>query len=287
MPSQAGGLKEKEDIMNRIARVPVLAAATIALVASMAGCKRLEARDQLNKGVQAYKAAKYEEAIDHFQKAVSLDPTYPMTRLYLATAYMQQVTPDNTSPDNLKTAQMAINTYQQVLQEHPDDSGSLKGIAALYYDIDKFDDAKQWQVKVLQADPQDAEAAYTIGVIDFGNALRNATRVISGAGEQVDGLGNAKLPKKECQDLATQNTPLINDGFDYLNKAIQIRPNYEDAMAYLNLMYRRKAETECGNDAARKADIAQADSWREKAMGVRKENEEKANSKAGGGIVMK
>lgn len=272
--------------MNRIARLPVLAAATIAMVASMAGCKRLEARDQLNKGVQAYKSAKYEEAIDHFQRAVNLDPTYPMTRLYLATAYMQQVTPDNTSPDNIKTAQMAINTYQQVLQEHPDDTGSLKGIAALYYDIDKFDDAKAWQQKVLQADPQDAEAAYTIGVIDFGRALRNATTVITGVNQQVDGMGQPKLPKKECQELAAQNTPFVNEGFDYLNKAVQIRPNYEDAMAYINLMYRRKAEIECGNDAARKADLAKADEWREKAMGTRKANEEKANSKSGGGIVM-
>ena len=45
--------------MNRIARLTVLAAATIALVASTTGCKRLEARDQLNKGVQAYKQDKY------------------------------------------------------------------------------------------------------------------------------------------------------------------------------------------------------------------------------------
>jgi biopolymer transport protein TolR len=33
------------------------------------------ARDQLNKGVEAYKSAHYEEAIGHFQKATQLDPT--------------------------------------------------------------------------------------------------------------------------------------------------------------------------------------------------------------------
>src|ERR1700761_1272426 len=104
-----GELKEKIDSMNRIARLPVLAAATILMVVSATGCKRLEARDQLNKGVQAYKQAKYEEAIDHFQRAVNLDPTYPMTRLYLATAYAQQVVPGLDSPDNLKNADLAIN----------------------------------------------------------------------------------------------------------------------------------------------------------------------------------
>ncbi len=105
--------------MNRIARFPVIAAATILLVASATGCKRLEARDQLNKGVQAYKQAKYEEAIDHFQRAVNLDPTYPMTRLYLATAYAQQVVPNLDTPENEKTAQMAISGFQQVLQRAP------------------------------------------------------------------------------------------------------------------------------------------------------------------------
>ncbi|MGB9085440.1 MAG: tetratricopeptide repeat protein, partial [Terriglobales bacterium] len=67
----------------------VFAAALVML--SSTGCAKLQARDHLNKGVQAYKQAKYEEAIDHFQRAVNLDPTYPMTRLYLATAYAQQV----------------------------------------------------------------------------------------------------------------------------------------------------------------------------------------------------
>jgi hypothetical protein len=57
-------------------------------------------------------------------------------------------------------------------------------------------------------------------------------------------------------------------------------------MSYLNLMYRRQADLDCGNDAARKADLAQADMWREKAMGTRKANEEKKAAAQGGGIVM-
>jgi tetratricopeptide (TPR) repeat protein len=282
-----GELKEKIDSMNRIARLPVLAAATIALVASATGCKRLEARDQLNKGVQAYKQAKYEEAINHFQRAVNLDPTYPMTRLYLATAYAQQVVPGLDTPENNKNAGMAIAGFQQVLKEHPDDVTSLKQIAALKYDLNKYQEAKDWQMKVLQADPKDAEAAYTIGVINWNLAYRNAVKALQGAGMQDDGQGNPKMPKKVCEQLKEENTPLVTDGLSYLQKAVDIRPNYDDAMSYLNLMYRRKADLDCGDDAARKADLAQADQWREKAMGTRKANEQKANEKAVGGVVMK
>jgi hypothetical protein len=57
-------------------------------------------------------------------------------------------------------------------------------------------------------------------------------------------------------------------------------------MAYLQLTYRRKADLECGNDAARKTDMASVDEWREKAMNTRKANEEKKNN-AVQGVVMK
>ena len=57
------------------------------------GCTKLRARDQLNKGVQSYKNARYEEAIEHFKNAVALDPSLVNARLYLATAYAQQYIP--------------------------------------------------------------------------------------------------------------------------------------------------------------------------------------------------
>ena len=78
-------------------------AVALALVAGTS-CAKLQARDHLNKGVQAYKNAKYELAIDHFQKAVALDPTLINARLYLATAFAQQYIPGADTPDNNKNA---------------------------------------------------------------------------------------------------------------------------------------------------------------------------------------
>jgi tetratricopeptide (TPR) repeat protein len=271
--------------MNRIARFPVMAAAFLAMLTMVTGCNRLKARDQLNKGVAAYKNAKYEEAINHFQTAVNLDPSLPMARLYLATAYAQQVVPDLKTPENLKNANLAIQGFQEVLDKDPKDIGSLKGIAGLYFQIDEFDKAKEWQEKVLAVDPQDAEAAYTIGVIDWGVAHKNAVQALQEVGMQDAGDGNPKMPKDVCKKLVAQNTPLVNEGLQYLQKALDIRPNYDDAMAYMNLTYRRKADLECGNDQARKEDLDQATQWSSKALGTRKANEEKKNNTPGG-IVM-
>lgn len=260
--------------------------ATLSLLVSVTGCQKLKARDQLNKGVQAYKSARYEEAIGHFQRAVNDDPSLPMARSYLATAYAQQVVPDLTTPDNIKTANLAIENFQKVLAEKPGDINSMKGIASIYFNIDDYQKAKEWQMKVLDADPKDAEAAYTIGSIDWRLAYRNAVQALKNVGMTDDGEGNVKMPKKACQDLAQQNTQLVNEAIDYLQKAIDIRPNYDDAMAYLQLTYRRKADLECGNDDARKADMALVDQWREKDMSTRKANEEQKNKQATTGVTM-
>jgi len=268
--------------MNGPARKTALAVALAGMVLSMSGCNQLAARDQLNKGVEAYKGARYEEAIDHFQKATQLDPSLPMAKTYLATALAQNVVPGMDTPDNLKTAQQAISIFQEVLAKDPSDVNSLKQIAGIYYSIKKFDDAKAWQKKVLAVDPKDPESAYTIGVIDWTLAHENALKELQAAGSNDDGAGNAKAPKKAMEAIKTENASLVEEGLQYLNQAVANRANYDDAMAYLNLIYRRKADVDFGNDEARKEDVAKAEEWRTKAMGTRKANEEKKNAGPGG-----
>jgi tetratricopeptide (TPR) repeat protein len=268
--------------MNGPARITALAVALAGMVLSMSGCNRLAARDQLNKGVEAYKSAHYEEAIGHFQKATQLDPSLPMAKSYLATALAQNVVAGLDTPENLSTAQQAIGMFQEVLAKDPSDVNSMKQVAGIYFSIKKLDDAKGWQKKVIAADPKDAEAAYTIGVIDWTQAHQNALKLLVPAGINDDGEGNAKAPKKVMEQLKEVNAPLVEEGLQYLNEANANRANYDDAMAYLNLIYRRKADIDFGNEAARKADLATAEDWRTKAMGTRKANEEKKNKQPGG-----
>src|SRR5882672_8196477 len=102
----------KLSAMKKSLRVLSLVAVAVALLLT-AGCDKLKARDQLNKGVQAYKNARYEEAIGHFQQAVALDPTLLNARLYLATAYAQQYIPGADTEDNNRMGQQAIDEYKK------------------------------------------------------------------------------------------------------------------------------------------------------------------------------
>jgi tetratricopeptide (TPR) repeat protein len=272
--------------MNQPARLIALAVALGGMVLSMSGCNRLAARDQLNKGVESYKAARYEEAIGHFQKATELDPSLPMAKSYLATALAENVVPGLDTPDNLKTAQQAISIFQEVLAKDPNDVNSLKNIASIYFSVKKLDEAKEWQKKVLAVDPKDPEAAYTIGVINWTKAHENALKLLVPAGVNDDGEGNVKAPKKVLEQIKEVNDPLVSEGLQYLNQSVANRPNYDDAMAYLNLTYRRKADCDYMDAEAVKDDVAKAKEWSAKAMGTRKANEEQKEKKNAGGIVM-
>jgi tetratricopeptide (TPR) repeat protein len=271
--------------MNGPARITTLAVVLAGMVLSVSGCNRLAARDQLNKGVDAYKSGKYEEAIGHFQKATELDPTLPMAKTYLATALSQNIVPGLDTPENMKTAEQAISIFQEVLSKDPNDVNSLKQIAGIYFNIKKLDDARTFQKKVLAVDPKDPEAAYTIGVIDWTEAHENVLKALVPAGINDDGEGNIKAPKKVMDQIKEENASLIEEALQYLNQAVANRANYDDAMAYLNLVYRRKADVDFGNGGAVKEDLSQAEEWRTKAMGTRKANEEKKD-KGPGGITM-
>lgn len=252
---------------NRHLRMLLVLGVGLALL-SATGCDKLKARDQLNKGVQSYKNARYEEAIDHFQNAISLDPSLLNARLYLATAYTQQYIPGADTPDNNRMAQQAIDEYESVLQRDPQNLTSVKGIGYLYLNMKKFEKAKEYYRRASEIDPNDPEPHYTIGVIDWTQAYQPAMEERAKLGLKPDEM---LKDKKVCADLQQKNTAIIEDGMAELNKALQLRPDYDDAMAYMNLMYRRKGDdVECDNPSARAADMKTADEWVDKTMAAKK-----------------
>jgi tetratricopeptide (TPR) repeat protein len=246
------------------------------------GCDKLKARDQLNKGVQSYKNAHYEEAIGHFQQAVALDPSLINGRLYLATAYAQQYIPGVDDAANVKNANQAIEEYKTVLQQDPKNVNSVKGIAYLYLQMKKFEDAKNYYKKAVELDPNDPEAYYSVAVIDWTQAYQPRMEERAKLGlKPTEQLKD----KKVCEALKEKNEAAVSEGIDMLNKAIQLRPDYDDAMAYMNLMYREKADIECTQPDQQMADLKTADDWVDKTMNTKKEKLKKQEASQGGGIV--
>ena len=272
--------------MKLTARIPV-SVALLVLLGTSTGCDRLKSRDQINKGVAAFKNAQYEEAVSNFQNAVKLDPTSENAKLYLATSYAYQVVPNLMTPENLTVAQKALDGFNAVLAKDPTDLTALKQVASINRNIGKFDQAKEYELKVIKAAPDDPEAYYIVGSIDWNlEHYKNTVPILAADGLTDDGEGNKKMTKGACAKIQAANTDLVNEALQFLSKAIDLNPNYDDAMTYLQLTYRSKANLECPNDASRKADLASADQWVQKAMGARKTNELNKEKKLGGGVTM-
>ncbi|HWJ46340.1 MAG TPA: hypothetical protein VNS62_01725, partial [Candidatus Udaeobacter sp.] len=276
--------------MNKYLRLLTLAAVALALFSTV-GCDKLKARDQLNKGVKAYKDNHYEQAIDHFQTAVRLDPALINARMYLATAYVSQYVPGIDTPDNLRTAQQAIDEYLRVIDANPSRDqkvNSAKGIAYLYLNEKKWDDAKKYYRMASELDPNDAEPYYSVGVIDWSACYQPRMEERAKLGMKPDEHLSVKNKdqKKLCEELKVKNGPTIQEGIDSLDKGIKLREDYDDAMAYMNLMYRERADIECDDEAARAADLKTADQWVDKAMQAKQARAAKAAAAQGGAITM-
>ncbi len=135
--------------------------------------------------------------------------------------------------------------------------------------------AKDYYRKASELDPNDPEPYYSVAVIDWTQTYQPRMEERAKLGLKPEESLPAK-DKKVCAESATRRTRAnIQEGIDNLTKAMQLRPDYDDAMAYLNLMYRERADVQCDDPAARAADLKTADEWVDKTMATKKAKAEK------------
>jgi tetratricopeptide (TPR) repeat protein len=231
-----------------------------------------EVTSAINAGAQAFRAGRYADAVTSFRKATELDPANPKARLDLATAYAYQVVPNLDTPENLKMASDAIAEFDIVLKIHPDDLIALRQEAAVYRNIKDLDKSKALEKRTIAIDPADFEATYTIGVIDWMQAHQNSTKILALEGLTDDGEGNVKLSPASCEAMRAANTELVDDALSNLTRAVDLKPDYADAMVYLNLIFRRRSDLHCGDPAATANDLRLAREWTQQAAKVRQQS---------------
>ncbi len=262
-----------------------LSVAAVALVAALAllasGCSYLKARDDLNKGVNSFKAAQYTAAADSFKEAIELDPNLPSARLYLATAYMTQYVPGSEAPENKRNADSALKEFQTALNSNLDDKNRLiamQSLAVLHYNMKNYPAAVEWNKKVIAADPKNKEAYYTLGVIAWSGFVPSWREAIATQGLKPEDPGPLKPPKKKEEDLKAELKAKywqsLTDGIEDEKKALQIDPDYENAMTYVNLLVRYRAILDDTREQY-DADMKEADNWVQKSLDTTKRKAKK------------
>jgi len=258
-------------------------AALLALAVGVSGCNKLRARDLLNKGVAAYKNAQYDTAIEDFKEAKDLDPGLMNARLYLATAYASQYIPGAPSDQNVRLGTQAVNEFKEVLSIDDKNISAIDGIGSILfqmagtpYDPKKFEESKSYHQKHIDLKPSDPEPYYWIGVIDWTLAFRANGELRAAYNRdhvQKQVRDTDPLPASLRADYTAKYGPLVEEGITNLQKSIQVKPDYDDAMAYLNLLYRRKADMVESADE-RAALLKQADDLVDKVKEIKQKRAE-------------
>jgi tetratricopeptide (TPR) repeat protein len=239
---------------------------------------RIRARERVNAGVGAFKKAEYDQAIEDFRQAIALDPTFLNARLYLATAYASQFFPGAADEKNTRKGEQAVEEFKGVLDRDPNNLWAIDGIGAILFhmaetpfDPAKFEESKAYHQKHILTKPEDPEPYYWVGVIDWTIAYQ-ANKSLR---QEYNKLGSNKikdtdpLPFDLAQQLREKQGATVDEGIENVKKAIELLPEYDDAMAYLNLLYRQKADTEPTAEL-READTKMADDLVDQAMAIKK-----------------
>jgi tetratricopeptide (TPR) repeat protein len=224
-----------------------LAALLLMAIFPLCSCSfinKLQSRDNLNKGVKEFTNQNYAAAAKFFEKSVELDPDFPddVPRVYLATAYMLQYVPGSMDPKSDQAASKAIEEFSEVVdrseKKGKPNVNAMLAIASLSYQMKNVEKTKEWCTRVLntpavtdEEKKNVAEAHYRIAVLDY-DTVNEKTGL---TGENIEFLDDEEKAKLQ-ED--------ITEGLDHLDKAIEIRPDYFDAMMYQNLLWREKAKLE-------------------------------------------
>jgi tetratricopeptide (TPR) repeat protein len=239
-----------------IRKVTTCCAVALVLLAT-SSCQKLAARDNLVKGMRAFKEGKFDRAAEYFDNAMKKDPDLIQAQLYLGTAYAAQFDPNGVTEDNQKLAENAIKTFEGVLAKDANNVSAVQGLAGLYQGLKNFDKSREYYKKQTEIDPNNPVPYYAIASTNW-MVLRDRAHPVP----------------------EDQKSPIVEEGLQYVDKALEKDPNYQEAMAYKNLLLRDKAAlTKDPAESKRLQD--EANVWFNRALDTLKANAEKKANPVG------
>ncbi len=278
----------------------LLPVAALAIV--LMGCPGVSAfkvRVYLKKGNELYTAQKYEEAIQQYQQILQIDPNNWDANYLISVSYLALYHPGSEHPKDKEYAQKGLAQFEKTLtltppnaetkektekfylgfldstgdkdkaiaylekqlESRPNDLILINQIATMYQKKGDFTKALEYFEKRANMDSKNKEAWYTLGVNCWARSY--------------NGNKNNNVSQEERETV-------VDKGIKALDKALELDPNYFEALSYINLLYREKSQTlsKVGkNDEAREA-WTKADDYQKKAIDLRK-SQQAGKAKAG------
>jgi tetratricopeptide (TPR) repeat protein len=247
------------------------------LAATSFSCQKIEARMEIKQANEAYQREEYATALDHYVKARKIDPSFPELGRMIGYSQIGLYIPDDKTPQNEAHADAAITELSAYLKKVPDDRIARDALINMYLNANRTSQAIDYFRNYLKENPADLEAVKSIATLyakqgDFNESLNWYEKIT---------LLDAKNPESfyiygvVCYEKVAKNPPadvnekraLIEKGKNALQRAIDMKPDYFESMAYLNLLWRQQALTETDPLKAQE-DVKRADEIRNRAVEI-------------------
>jgi hypothetical protein len=260
------------------------------LTISGSGCQKIEARMKLKEGNRYYLNEDYKHALEEYQEGLKGDPSATFAWRSVGLSAVALYRPGVRTAENDRYAEIALDAFRKYLKDNPRDAAKVRefmittlisseryeealkelkdeaarnpanneinaAIVATYAKSGRLKEAYDWALR-----KPDALTMYSIGVSAWDKAYRDPI---------MDAVARGAI---------------VELGLAATKKAIDLKADYFEAMAYYNLLFREKAKLE--PDEIKKQEwIAQADVWRDRAkvlIEAAKKREEAAAKAAAG-----
>ncbi len=265
-----------------------LAVLGLLLVASL-GCSTVGERVHLSKGTKLYKAQKYEDAIQEFQKIFDFKKDSWHANYMIAISYLALYHPGSQHPKDLEYADKAVAAFERLMQLPAPDDATRDKVRSFYVNLlmqsDKLDKAIGFYEGLLQKEPNNLDFLATTAQLyakkgDFAKAIEYYEKRADTDPTNKDAwytIGVACWERSYKGGLTVSNaerSELVRKGLAAIDKALGIDPEYTSALAYANLLYREQAKVllETGDAQAAGNAILKADEYQKKALAIINKN---------------
>lgn len=234
--------------------------------------------DATNDGYMLKAVENYQKAIDKLPGTTDAENKFRRYSYeYMIAAY---------GPDKLDDFTKAEPIARKLIDLSPNDPINYQALGKLYEDKGQYDEAEALFKKATEIKPDDAGvwvafAGYLNRQGKFDEtmaALEQRTKLEPNNPEAFHSLSPFYQEKvtKDFRLTPAQKKVYVLKGIAADDKALELNPNYVDAMVYKNILLRQQALLE-KDPALQKSLIAEADRLRNKAMDMQK----KANAGSG------
>ena len=205
-----------------VTRWPALAAVAVAAIVSnwpILSGDVMRSITEHNLGAAFQADGRYDDAVEHYRRALALQPDYAPAYNNMASAFRAK-----------GDVRQAVSTYQQALRVRPDYAEAHYNLANALLDAGKSEEAVDHFERALRSMPASADVRNNLGI-----ALAGQGRLKEAAAEFRDALrldpNSAKAHRNLGDTLASLGAS--EESIDHLRKAVVINPS--DAAARYDL----------------------------------------------------